>query len=119
MGDDSIIEFDTEGVKKRFMFINRRAPYGSIYALEILEMVLISAAFEQETLSQENRFRRAIAFLLSAAGHAVEGDRDGADAFLNRARRLRADLYRGRIGDWEGGLLDRAFARFEPIAMGR
>ncbi|MCH7486102.1 MAG: DsrE family protein [Proteobacteria bacterium] len=39
--------FDTKGVKKRFMFVNRRAPYGTIYALEILEMVLVSAAFEQ------------------------------------------------------------------------
>lgn len=47
MDEDSFGEFDTEGVKKRFMFVNRRAPYGSIYALEILEMVLISAAFEQ------------------------------------------------------------------------
>ena len=43
-------EFDTEGVKKRFMFVNRKAPYGSIYALEILEMVLISAAFEQDAV---------------------------------------------------------------------
>lgn len=47
MDEDSFGKFDTEGVKKRFMFVNRRAPYGSIYALEILEMVLISAAFEQ------------------------------------------------------------------------
>ena len=47
MDEDQLAEFDTEGVKKRFMFVNRRAPYGSIYALEILEMVLISAAFEQ------------------------------------------------------------------------
>jgi tRNA 2-thiouridine synthesizing protein C len=30
------------------MFVNRRAPYGTIYALEILESVLISAAFEQD-----------------------------------------------------------------------
>jgi len=44
------IEFDTEGVKKRFAFVNRKAPYGSIYALEILEMVLISAAFEQHAI---------------------------------------------------------------------
>jgi tRNA 2-thiouridine synthesizing protein C len=43
-------EFDTEGVKKRFAFINRKAPYGSIYALEILEMMLISAAFEQHAI---------------------------------------------------------------------
>ena len=47
MAEDQPVEFDTQGVKKRFMFVNRRAPYGSIYAFEILEMVLISAAFEQ------------------------------------------------------------------------
>ena len=39
--------FDTEGVVKTFMFVNRKAPYGTIYALEVLETVLISAAFEQ------------------------------------------------------------------------
>ena len=47
MDQDQLVEFDIEGVKKRFMFVNRRAPYGSIYAQEVLEMVLISAAFEQ------------------------------------------------------------------------
>ena len=43
------VVFDTQGVVKKFMFVNRRAPYGTIYALEILESVLISAAFEQDT----------------------------------------------------------------------
>ena len=43
------IVFDTEGVRKNFMFLNRKAPYGTVYALEILEMILISAAFEQNT----------------------------------------------------------------------
>lgn len=33
---------------KKFLLVNRRAPYGSIYALEGLEVVLIAAAFEQE-----------------------------------------------------------------------
>jgi tRNA 2-thiouridine synthesizing protein C len=33
---------------KKFMLVNRRAPYGSIYALESLEVVLITAAFEQD-----------------------------------------------------------------------
>ncbi len=33
---------------KKFMFVNRRAPYGTIYALESLEVVLISAAFDQD-----------------------------------------------------------------------
>ena len=36
------------GTVKRFMYINRRAPYGTIYALESLEVVLIGAAFEQD-----------------------------------------------------------------------
>ncbi len=33
---------------KKFMYVNRRAPYGTIYALESLEVVLIGAAFDQE-----------------------------------------------------------------------
>lgn len=41
--------FDTQGVVKKFMYVNRRAPYGTIYALEILESVLVAAAFEQDT----------------------------------------------------------------------
>jgi len=47
MSDDAETVFETEGIKKNFMFLNRKAPYGTIYALEILEKVLISAAFEQ------------------------------------------------------------------------
>ncbi|MGA7984794.1 MAG: sulfurtransferase complex subunit TusC [Burkholderiales bacterium] len=35
-------------VIKKFMFVNRKAPYGTIYALEGLEVVLISAAFDQD-----------------------------------------------------------------------
>ena len=33
---------------KKFMYVNRRAPYGTIYAWESLEVVLIGAAFEQD-----------------------------------------------------------------------
>lgn len=33
---------------KRFLYVNRKAPHGSIYALESLEVVLIGAAFEQD-----------------------------------------------------------------------
>ena len=39
-------EFD--GPVKRFLFVNRKAPYGTVYALESLEVVLISAAFDQD-----------------------------------------------------------------------
>lgn len=38
----------TGGVEKRFLYVNRRAPHGSIYALESLETVLIGAAFDQD-----------------------------------------------------------------------
>ena len=39
---------ETSGTVKKFMFVNRRAPYGTVYALEALEVVLISAAFDQD-----------------------------------------------------------------------
>lgn len=43
MSDDS-----SAGTIKRFMYVNRRAPYGTIYAQEGLEVALIGAAFEQD-----------------------------------------------------------------------
>ncbi|MDX1374490.1 MAG: sulfurtransferase complex subunit TusC [Burkholderiales bacterium] len=36
------------GTVKKFLYVNRKAPYGTIYALESLEVVLIGAAFEQD-----------------------------------------------------------------------
>ncbi len=43
-------EFDEDGpeIVKRFMYVNRKAPYGTIYALECLEVVLVAAAFDQD-----------------------------------------------------------------------
>ena len=38
----------TGGVAKKFLYVNRKAPYGTIYALESLEVVLIGAAFDQD-----------------------------------------------------------------------
>jgi len=43
-----VTEENAGGVAKRFLYVNRRAPYGSIYGLESLEVVLIGAAFEQD-----------------------------------------------------------------------
>ncbi len=37
-----------EGTVKKIMYVNRKAPYGTIYALESLEVVLIAAAFDQD-----------------------------------------------------------------------
>ncbi len=36
------------GVQKKFIYINRRAPHGTVYAHEALETVLIGAAFDQD-----------------------------------------------------------------------
>lgn len=33
---------------KKFLYVNRKAPHGSIFALESLEVVLIGAAFDQD-----------------------------------------------------------------------
>ncbi len=46
MNEDEMME--EGGTVKKFLYVNRRAPYGSVYALESLEVVLIGAAFEQD-----------------------------------------------------------------------
>ncbi|VAX05890.1 tRNA 5-methylaminomethyl-2-thiouridine synthase subunit TusC [hydrothermal vent metagenome] len=33
---------------KKFLYVNRRAPYGSSYAMEAIDVVLIGAAFDQD-----------------------------------------------------------------------
>lgn len=45
---DEMMEEGGGGVIKKFMYVNRKAPYGTVYALESLEVVLIGAAFEQD-----------------------------------------------------------------------
>lgn len=42
------MEDGPDGDVKKFMYVNRKAPYGTIYALEALEVVLIGAAFDQD-----------------------------------------------------------------------
>lgn len=53
----------SESIKK-FMYLNRRAPYGTIYAWESLEVVLIGAAFDQDV---------SLAFLDDGVYQLVEG----------------------------------------------
>lgn len=36
------------GEVKKFLYVNRRLPHGTVYALESLETVLIGAAFDQD-----------------------------------------------------------------------
>lgn len=37
-----------ENPVKRFLYVNRKAPHGTIYAMEALEALLVAAAFEQD-----------------------------------------------------------------------
>ncbi|WP_069470370.1 sulfurtransferase complex subunit TusC [Candidatus Marithrix sp. Canyon 246] len=39
---------EDEEIIKKFLYVNRKAPYGTVYALESLEVVLIGAAFDQD-----------------------------------------------------------------------
>ena len=49
MPDESEFEGEYQGgTVKRFLYVNRRAPHGTIYPHETLEMVLIAAAFDQD-----------------------------------------------------------------------
>ncbi len=54
---------------KRFLCINRRAPYGTVYALESLEVVLAAAAFEQ---------RVTVLFMDDGVFQLVRGQETGA-----------------------------------------
>jgi tRNA 2-thiouridine synthesizing protein C len=74
------------GIKKKFMFINRKAPYGTIYALEALEVVLISAAFEQDV---------SLAFLDDGVYQLLKGQNTTGIGMKNFSPTYRA------LGDYE------------------
>jgi tRNA 2-thiouridine synthesizing protein C len=74
------------GVKKRFMYVNRKAPYGTIYALEALEVVLISAAFEQDV---------SVVFLDDGVYQLVKGQDTSGIGMKNFSPTFRA------LGDYE------------------
>lgn len=69
--------FDIEGKKKRFAYVNRKAPYGTIYALEVLEMIMISAAFEQDAV---------IAFIDDGVYQIMKGQDTAAVGMKNFSR---------------------------------
>ncbi|MBI3434027.1 MAG: sulfurtransferase complex subunit TusC [Proteobacteria bacterium] len=74
------------GAKKRFMYVNRKAPYGTIYALESLEVVLISAAFEQDV---------SLAFLDDGVYQLTKGQNTTAIGMKNFSPTFKA------LGDYE------------------
>ena len=72
--------------RKKFLYINRKAPYGTIYALESLEVVLIGAAFEQEV---------ALAFLDDGVFQLIDGQDTSGIGMKNFSKTYRA------LGDFE------------------
>jgi tRNA 2-thiouridine synthesizing protein C len=85
MADVKAPEIDSS-IKKKFMFINRKAPYGTIYALEALEVVLISAAFEQDV---------SLAFLDDGVFQLAKGQNTSGIGMKNFSPTYRA------LGDYE------------------
>ena len=66
---------------KKFLYVNRKAPYGTIYALESLEVVLIGAAFEQDV---------SLAFLDDGVFQLTKGQDTGAIGVKNFSPTFRA-----------------------------
>ena len=73
-------EFES-GVVKKFMYVNRKVPYGTIYALEVLEMILISAAFDQDV---------HVAFLDDGVYQIKKGQNTAASGMKNFSPTYRA-----------------------------
>ena len=79
---------------KKFLYINRKAPHGSIYAQESLEVVLIGAAFEQDvTLAfiddgvyqlMQNQDTRAIGLKNFSPTYKALGDYDVNKIFVEQ-----------------------------------
>ena len=78
---DTGAEEQGTGIIKKFMFVNRKAPYGTIYALEGLEVVLISAAFEQDV---------SLAFIDDGVYQLVKGQQTSAIDVKNFSPAYRA-----------------------------
>jgi tRNA 2-thiouridine synthesizing protein C len=85
MADVEAPQIDTS-VKKKFMFVNRKEPYGTIYALEALEVVLISAAFEQDV---------SLAFLDDGVYELMKGQNTSGIGMKNFSPTYRA------LGDYD------------------
>lgn len=79
-------EISGSDVQKKFLYVNRRAPYGSIYALESLEVVLIGAAFDQNV---------ALAFLDDGVYQIIKGQDTSGIGMKNFSPTFRA------LGDYE------------------
>ncbi len=83
---------------KKFLYINRKAPYGTIYALESLEVVLIGAAFEQDV---------ALAFMDDGVYQIIEGQDTAGIGCKNFSKAYKA------LGDFE---INKLYVEKESLA---
>jgi len=83
---------------KKFLYVNRKAPYGTIYALESLEVVLIGAAFEQDV---------TLAFLDDGVFQLVKGQSTDDIGVKNFSPTFRA------LGDYD---VQKLFVERESLA---
>ena len=84
---------------KKFLYINRKPPHGSIYALESLEVVLIGAAFEQEV---------TLAFIDDGVYQLLQNQDTSAAGLKNFAPTYRA------LGDYD---VNRIFVERESLEL--
>ena len=66
---------------KKFMFVNRKPPYGTIHALESLEVVLIAATFDQDV---------SLVFLDDGVYEIVKGQDTKGIGIKNHSKTYRA-----------------------------
>lgn len=71
---------------KKFMYLNRKASYGTVYAIESLEVVLIAAAFDQDV---------SLAFIDDGVYQIVEGQNPEGIGMKNFSKTFHA------LGDYD------------------
>lgn len=71
---------------KKFMYLNRKASYGTVYSLESLEVVLIAAAFDQDV---------SLTFMDDGVYQIVEGQNPEGIGMKNFSKTFHA------LGDYE------------------
>jgi tRNA 2-thiouridine synthesizing protein C len=71
---------------KKFMYLNRRSSFGTVYAIESLEVVLIAAAFEQDV---------SLAFIDDGVYQIVEGQNADSIGMKNFSKTFHA------LGDYD------------------
>lgn len=84
---------------KKFLYINRKPPHGSIYALESLEVVLIGAAFEQDV---------SLAFIDDGVYQLLQNQDTGGIGSKNFAPTFRA------LGDYD---VSKIYVEEESLAI--